>query len=101
MNWYIGQEIVCIKTHSRGAIVKGKVYTIQGLKQGCCSVFIHVGVFAKLTHGKFGFKTLCSLCGKLTDDGADPTYWFSETLFAPIEYDSQAIEELLQIEVKL
>jgi hypothetical protein len=29
MNWHIGQDIVCIKTHSRGFATKGTVYTIK------------------------------------------------------------------------
>ena len=101
MNWYIGQEIVCIKTHSQGVVVKGKVYTIQGLKQGCCEVDIHVGIFTKLEDWQIWFLSSCDRCGHCEDSGLDSTHWLSETIFAPLEYDSQAIEELLQIEVKL
>jgi len=42
--WHIGQDIVCIKSHSHGAVKEGDVYVIQGLKQSCCMVSIDVGI---------------------------------------------------------
>ena len=92
MNWHIGQEIVCIKTHPDGIVKRGKVYRITGLKKpfcGCHQVQIDVGII-----GRFS-KTNCSMCGKKS---ADQSYvwWLSEKRFAPLEYNQDAINELLE-----
>lgn len=89
MNWYIGQEIVCIKSHSQGIVEEGKVYTIQGLRQSCCSVCIDIG--CKTNRG----YTKCGKCNTIYYP-PDEIYWILERLFAPIEYNQQAISELLE-----
>lgn len=91
MNWHIGQEIVCIKTHSHGMVKRGRIYTIQGLQQGVCSchhILIDVGIESGgLTNG-------CSKCRKILPQSN--VLWFGETIFAPLEYNQQAIDELLE-----
>jgi hypothetical protein len=90
MNWYIGQEIVCIKTHSKGMVTKGRVYTIDALSIGCCVTIISVGIPSLAA----GYR--CSSCGALTLK-ADSKYWFSELLFAPLEFNQEAIDELMEL----
>jgi hypothetical protein len=92
MNWHIGQEIVCIKTHSKGAVKRGKTYTIHGLKKSPCScnmTIIDVGVISDNP------KTRHSPCGFVWNERSG-VHWFGESLFAPLEYNQDAINELLE-----
>lgn len=87
-NWYIGQDIVCIKTHSRGLIKEGDIFNIKAL-MNCCQVSIDIGVLSPngLTH--------CSSCKKIFYPY--PYHWFSERLFAPLDTltDISEIQEIL------
>jgi hypothetical protein len=95
--WYIGQEIVCIRTHSRGIVKSGEIYKIVGLSTSKCKcrnlTLIDVGFKATADFGR------CGLCNtrypKLRD-----AWWLNEILFAPLEYDQNEIEKLLEITIK-
>lgn len=92
MNWQIGQEIVCIRTHTKGKLKRGQIYTIQALRKSMCScdeIEIDVGV---PTGGGFGE---CLVCGYIAKNKVS-AWWFSEKSFAPLEYNMSAIEELLE-----
>lgn len=90
MKWYIGQEIVCVKSHSKGVVKIGQIFIIRGLMQGCCGVKIDVGIIPPCG------TMFCRHCNyHYTTNGK---HWFTERLFSPLEYDQQAIDELLKIE---
>lgn len=89
MNWYIGQDIVCINAKGTKDIKEGNIYTIKGLRKGCCNIQIDVGV----NHEKYDVLR-CIHCNRKTKH--DDINWKSEYRFAPLEYDQQAIEELLE-----
>jgi len=93
MNWHLGMEIVCVKTHSEGRVRKGKVYTIKALKQVCCGIIIDVGI--RDFSGATEYGWIC-LCGRKGRQGNDTTIWIHESLFQPLEYNQEAIEELLE-----
>ncbi len=90
--WYIGQEIVCIKTHSNSLVIEGRTYTVASLMQGCCEVKIDVGIPRTIS---------CIRCPPCNAHYGynDGIRWLSERLFAPLEYDSQAISELISNKV--
>lgn len=88
MNWYIGQEIVCIKTHSLGLIKEGEIYIINGLANGCCDVKIDVGIQGQYAHYS------CHKCSKRNIPKPFSNYVFSETLFAPL-MDISELEQIL------
>lgn len=91
-NWHIGQEIVCVKTHSLGYVKRGKTYTIRGLKKTHCPckfVIIDIGMAAKVGLGK------CNVCG-LLDSEKVSEYWFNESLFAPLDQDISELTEILE-----
>ena len=90
MKWYIGQDIVCIKSHSQGAVKEGDVFIIKGIKKSCCSIdldinFIHLKPMLECPH-----------CHKL--EKSNGIYWFDHNQFAPLESitDISEIEELLK-----
>lgn len=89
MNWYIGQEIVCINANGTEGLKQDKVYTIKGLRKGCCVVEIDVGIV-----NDNPYILNCGICGYR--EPAQGIGWRSESRFAPLEYDKQAIEELLE-----
>ena len=97
MNWYIGQEIVCIKTHSQGYVKRGQTFTIRGLRLSNCicnNVEIDVGI--NCPHKKRFHN--CTGCKTRTQEMPYGARWFSQSLFAPLEYNQEAIDELLAVE---
>ncbi len=95
MNWYIGQEIVCIKTHPKGVVKRGKIYTIKGLITsfcGCDRVKIDIGAERSQGDNVYSFCGRCSISQKNYTNA----WWFSESRFAPLEYNQDAINELLE-----
>jgi len=94
MNWYIGQEVVCIKSHCDGFVKEGKTYRISGISHGQCvherGIIIDVGV--KCTWFSYG----CPICCKVIDYN---TMWFCETLFAPL-MDISELQELAKKETQ-
>lgn len=93
MNWYIGQPIVAIRNHSQGIFKKGDEFTIKGLKQGCCSIRIDIGITYNLQ--KFCNLTKCGICNKITID-SDNKFWFSETCFAPLDINISELTDILK-----
>ena len=72
-NFYVGQEVVAIKDHSRGLFKKRDEFVIQGIKEGCCVVELNVGI-------KTNYTTItCVYCGKQT---ANYDYYCASS-FAP------------------
>jgi hypothetical protein len=92
MKWYIGQQVVCVETHSMRAVVKGNVYVIQSLRSANCSHYgtlIDVGV--KMNVGVSG----CNYCGTLF---SRDIFWLDERKFRPLETD-QYEEEIEAVNI--
>ena len=92
-NWYIGQDIVCIKTHSQGVVKEGNVYTIKSLSGALCKcshVMIDVGIKQDYELGE------CPNC-KTHNIPLNGIMWIYEALFAPLDTltDISEIEEIL------
>ena len=85
--WHIGQDIVCIKSHSKGLVKEGDVFTIKGIRGLCCETVFDIG---KHTDCIFG---LCE-CGELWDTHL--IAWFNAKLFKPLDELSD-ISELLEV----
>ena len=84
--FFIGQDIVCVKTHSMGIVKEGRVYSINSLRKGCCEIDIDVGI------RKQGHVSVCD-CG---DREKTDIWWLSERLFKPLDELSD-ISELLEV----
>lgn len=83
-------EIVCLDSSGVRYLKDGAVYVIRGLMKSlcnCCNAMIDVGI-------SDGIGTSCFTHNV---DISDDICWYKETRFAPLEYDQQAIEELLSI----
>lgn len=95
MNWYIGQEIVCIRTHSQRKVIYGKTYVIKGLRETSCKcnyVLIDIGIRISFS------KSFCYRCGDL--NFADSIGYFNEILFAPLDQDISELTEILEQPIK-
>ena len=91
--WYIGQEIVCIKTHSHKVVKSGEIFTIKNLSIcGCKTILIDVGI---ITTSKNGICGVCNSNYELFN-----TWWLSERLFAPLEYNQDEINRVLEMTIK-
>jgi hypothetical protein len=91
MKWYIGQEVICVESHSQKIVKKGQVYEIKSLRSGfckCSKVLIDVGI-------KQIGTSHCGICEK-SDSEATEVWWFYEKYFAPLEYNKDEIEKLLE-----
>jgi hypothetical protein len=86
MKWYIGQEIVCIKTHPEGLVKKGEIYVIQKLSQCKCCILIDVGVITNQ-------GCQCQECNTIVSEYDN---YFYESRFAPLEYNQDEINKLLE-----
>ena len=77
MNFKIGQEVVCVKSHSQGIVKAGELYIIKDLKlcASCKTLDIDVGIINPTTH------TGC-FCGKTFKSKAS---WFNYSLFKPLD----------------
>jgi hypothetical protein len=96
MNWHIGQEIVCIKTHPEGIVKRGKIYTIKGLTESQCKCQgVQIDVGATYDSKFYTGRSQCLDCGWLSSVPSE-VWWFSERRFAPLEYNQDAINELLE-----
>lgn len=91
MNFKIGQEVVCIKSHSQGAVKEGEIYTIEDLNlcPKCKELDLHVGIY------NTSFLVECT-CGHLDDTVIS---WLHHSLFKPLDelYNEELNEELNEI----
>lgn len=77
-NFYIGQEVVCIRTHSKNYFIKDKVYKIQSLRVGCShsTLLIDIGIKGS------NYGTMCPTCNTIWSDNKN--LWCCSSSFAPI-----------------
>ena len=98
----IGQQVVCVKTHSKGVVKKGEIYTIKAFKVDCCDggVVVDVGIKRDMqttTDGELaiiGEVYRCKFCKKI--ETYDGIWWICLSLFRPLDdlYNTE-IEELM------
>lgn len=106
----IGDNILCIKTHSKGLVVKGKTYPLLGISTafhaGCPSadeplydVGIQQTVKNSNDHICAGAIIRCPQCGNITI--SDGIAWISSSLFASERKTERtaALEELLNLPI--
>jgi len=101
MNWHIGQQVVCIDDKGTEGLEKDTIYTIQGLRVGCCSVQIDVGIKTPDKYGSGMFSTICRTCQSKRSNGTDNTSWYRESRFAPLMDISELTEILERKEEKV
>lgn len=77
----VGDKVICIKSHSEGATVKGKIYTVLGIIKckGCGSASLDVGV--EIYEGSLA--TFCSYCN--TTINSSKTWYQGIKRFRKIE----------------
>lgn len=85
----IGQQVVCVKTHSQGVVKEGQIYPLKGMRIGCCGqLLLDIGITPLYEYNVCGE---CRKSYKNTD-----AWWLSAELFRPLDdlYNTE-IEELM------
>jgi len=97
----IGQQVVCVKTHSMGVVKEGNTYTIRGMKVYCDGrLVLDVGIpscnksWTSGINKPIGQKYLCNRCNKV--HVSDGIWWINAVNFRPLDdlYNTE-IEELM------
>jgi len=98
----IGQQILCVKSHSTGAVKEGKTYLLNDFKKNCQgNLVFDVGVIADpvCTDGsiiQIGEIYRCGLCEGLHK--FDGIWWINASLFRPIDdLYNEEIKELTEV----
>ena len=89
--WYIGMPIVAVRNHSKGRFKKGDEFVVKGIKQGCCSLLLDIGI--KLD-GE-GIRWRCTCCNAAWET-KDLTGWYSERNFLPLDFDISELTKILE-----
>jgi hypothetical protein len=85
----IGQQVVCVKTHSQGIVKEGQVHSIKRIALCSCG-YISLDVGITFNDGNL---MVCT-CGK--KESINGTWWLGAKLFRPLDdlYNTK-IEELM------
>lgn len=92
MSWCIGMPVVALGSSSDGDRIKGKVYTIVGLRQCVCKcggVELDVNI---RDYDDYDFLK-CSIC--LHEEPYMSVVWQLERHFAPLDQDISELTEIL------
>mgnify|MGYP000914605632 CR=1 FL=1 len=85
----VGKEVVAIRDHSQGRFKTGDVFTLRGIKQGCCSqsgLHLDIGLFTG------NGSSVCCHCETID---LSNIFWFNSKSFAPL--DDISISELTEV----
>ena len=86
----VGKEVVAIKGHSTKWFLKGDVFVLKGIKQGCCkkcSMVLDIGI--RPTREAVSH---CPICGHYE---TTKIAWFDSSSFVPL--DDISISELTEV----
>jgi len=88
----VGDRVVCVKSHSRGIVSKGKTYTVLQ-SRGCACGRVNLDVGVEIPSGHTEYQ-VCNVCGIMTIHNG--IWWIASSLFAPLRFNS-AHDELVNI----
>lgn len=92
--FYIGGKCVCVKTHSRGRVTKGRTYVIEGF--ACCKFCGSLSLDVGLDNAPGERGTRCHKC-KVLRCVSETGVFISALLFRPLE-ERTATAELARTE---
>jgi len=87
----IGQQVVCVKSHSQGRVKEGEIFTIKDLRLCKCCKYLEIDIGLKYNGNPM---QVCTPCRHL--DFKNGVQWTGHELFRPIDdlYNTE-IEELM------
>jgi hypothetical protein len=100
----VGQKVVCVKTHPKGVVKEGEIYTVKDIQIDCCrELVLDVGIrddgrnyFKESRPTKIGASFICSQCGKTVI--FDGIWWLAANRFRPLDdMYNEEIEELTEV----
>lgn len=98
--FYIGQKVVCVKSHSQGVIKKGQEFTVTGVFEPDCNCdnwTITIGLKTIIPFHQ------CSFCGYIrkNESSESSEFRFGYTMFAPVQEDFKSISFTKVLEEEL
>lgn len=97
--FYVGQEVLCIKTHPNGVVVRWNKYTVMGIRRSrcpACGILLDVGI----TEGFPEDMGMASHCEHGLDHRPyDNIWWLGSFRFIPIDntLSETTSDEVLEI----
>lgn len=91
--FYIGQDVVCIRSHSEGRVKEGEVFVIRGLMASPCKCGVLVLDVGINSNGNERYK--CVYCGDIVKKHPN-VFWFGNALFKPLD-ELADISELTEV----
>lgn len=98
--FHVGQQVICIKSHSKGIVKKGQIKEIQAIKKGpckCAPIVIDVGIPGNAPIGEL--VLVCHPCN--LSQQSDAVWWVNAALFAPLpdeqELSDVTVDEILDL----
>lgn len=78
--FFIGQEVVAIKDHSKGSFKKGDEFKITGLFKCCCGWNVTIGI---RDNSGYPQEAICGSCGRGEIIGVRVEWRYNSKIFAP------------------
>jgi epoxyqueuosine reductase QueG len=96
MNWYIGQRIVAIRTHSKKRFKLGDEFTIKKLQSSTCKCKgIEIDIGHKHSYSGDKYQFLCTDCNTVCPINSY-IQWYDKHNFSPLDEMEAAISELME-----
>ncbi len=87
----VGKKVICIKTHSQGVVVEGKIYTINSINpcSYCGAIQLDVGISSKRDYG---------LCVCNLRQPTNGVHWLSSKIFRPLDesFAESVLENIME-----
>ncbi len=102
-NFYIGQDIVAIKDHSKGHFKEEDIFIIQDLIIECgCGLCINIGIINPNLNKNLGKLSRCTSCGCIFELKSDYIYYIASA-FKPLDslVNISELTEILEKPVEL
>jgi hypothetical protein len=98
IDYTIGDEIVSIKTHSKGMHKEGQLFTVLALKKcecNCCEITVDIGKKRNL-NVRIGESVQCAYCYAIFTN--DDIMWFNANNFKKLDtlVDISELTEILE-----
>lgn len=87
----VGKKVVCIKTHSQGVVVEGKIYIVNNIDTcpKCGAIQLDVGISSDRNYG------LCICNKRKVNNGI---HWLSSRIFRPLDesFAESVLENIME-----
>lgn len=87
--FYVGQRVVCVRSHSMGVVAVGKTYVVNGVRK--CAICPRHALDVGIASPNPWAMSLC-VCGSTKESMG--IYWVGERLFRPIDSLTEQMDRI-------